>query len=177
MTVRTATTQPEVRQPQYAAVRKAFGFNGFGGASGPVDHCRDADDLRAGLQHRSHRGQRRPTGRAGVLDDQDPLTGDVGPFDKSLHAMAFHGFPDHESVDWATRCVHDGGGDRVGAQRESADRGVIPVRGELADQPADQGGSAMVQRGPTQVDVIVGFLARRQCDAAVHHRQFAYQIG
>ena len=105
------------------------------------------------------------------------LAGDVGPLDKSLHAMGFHRFPHDEGIDWAARCVHDGGGNRVGTQCQSADRGVVPVGGEFADQPADQRAGPVMQGGAAQVDVVVGFLARRQRDAAVHHRQLAHQVG
>ncbi len=71
--------------------------------------------------------------------------------------------------------MHDRRRDGIGAQGESADTGVVPVVGQLAHQPADQGARPVMQGGPAQVDVIVGFLARRQGHLAVHHRDIADQ--
>ena len=68
-------------------------------------------------------------------------------------------------------------GDRVGTERQTADRGEIPVGRQLPQQHPDQRAGLVVQSRPAKIDVVVGFPARGQGDPTVHNGQFADQLG
>ena len=66
--------------------------------------------------------------------------------------------------------------DRIRAERQPA-RGVVrPVGGQLAQHSPDERRGQAVQGNPPQVDVVVGLLAGRQDDLAVHHGQVLDQL-
>ncbi|MCO5569142.1 hypothetical protein L7F22_022850 [Adiantum nelumboides] len=67
--------------------------------------------------------------------------------------------------------------DRVGAERQPADRPVGPVRGELAQQPSDQRGRLVLQRDAAQVDVVVGLRAGGERDPLVDDGDLPDQRG
>jgi hypothetical protein len=81
------------------------------------------------------------------------------------------GLPDDERVQLAPlrrgRVQHRQR-DRVGTQRQAADGVVLQVSGQLEQLRPDQRRRLGVQGDPAQVDVVVGFLARRQRHLPVH---------
>ena len=72
--------------------------------------------------------------------------------------------------------VHHRRRHRIGAQRQPAGRLELPVGGELPQQDADQRAGLVVQGGPAQIDVVVGFPAGRQGHLAVHDGQLIHQF-
>ena len=83
--------------------------------------------------------ERRPAGRGGVLDDQY-RPDDVRALDRRCMPCALAALRTTKAftVGRPGRGVHHAVGDRVGAERQSTHRGVVPVGGELAQQSPDQ---------------------------------------
>jgi hypothetical protein len=62
--------------------------------------------------------------------------------------------------------VHHRRGDRIGAQRQPADRLVPQVPGQVEHDPPGQRRHAPVEQDPAQVDVPVGVLTRGEDEIA-----------
>src|SRR5699024_6580060 len=162
----TGLVQAEVSQAEQRAVFQALRLNDVAGTGVAVHNRRHADDVRPGFAGGSHGGEWGVAGGRGVLDDEHILAGDILAFDAALHAVLLGFLANDEGID-PLAGVHDRGGDRVGAEGQPADVGVLPVAGQLAQELADELGGLRVQGGAAQVDVVVGLLAGGEGDFAV----------
>ncbi len=113
-------------------------------------------------------------GGRGVLDDDDALTRDVGALDLATAAVVLGLLSHDEGVERGSGVdglVHDGVGDRVGAQRQAADGDdAVEVLHEVEHESADRRSRAVVEGELAHVDVVRRLLAARQGEIAVEHR-------
>ena len=124
---------------------------------------------RSAVDGREHRA----TGGGGVLDGEHPPAGDVRALDAPLQAVRLALLADDERVQPAAARgggVQHRGRDRVGAEREPADRVEVEVVGQVEHDLADQRRRRGVEGDAAQVDVVVGLPPRGQHDLAVHDR-------
>ena len=166
--VESEVVEVDRRQPP-----QACGLDGGLRAGLPVDDHRDGDGLGAlspqcldGLQRRLSRGR-------GVFDDDDALARDIRPLDLAAPPMVLRLLAHDECIErpiGARGLVHDGVGDRIGAEREAADGDdVVHVADEVEHDPPDRRRRPVIEGELAHVDVVRRLLAARQGEVPVEH--------
>ena len=137
-----------------------------------IDDHRNSDDLRPQLAERVDRGQNGRTGRRRVFDSENGSADDIGAFDATLQAVVLLGLAHDKGVEDAItsfRRMEHRGSDRVRTECQPADSDVVPIRGEVAHDLADERCRYSIERDAAQVDVVVGFTTARKDDLAANY--------
>ena len=116
--------------------------------------------------------QRGLPGGRGVFQHDDALAGDVGALDLAAAAVVLRLLAHDERVERAIGChrrVHHRVRDRVGAERQTPDRGDVEVLDQVEHDAPDRRGRAVVERELAHVDVVRRLLAAREGEVAVEH--------
>ena len=139
-----------------------------------VNNHSNRHNLSASLTQRLNSGQRRTTGRGGVLNSNHAATLNAGALHLTAHAVRLLSLTHHKRVNRTvliTSSTHNRGTHRVSTHSQAASS--LKLDAVLIQQVqhdlTDQARSLVMQGDAAQVNVVVGFLAGGEDHVPAHH--------